>query len=112
VHQWIGYVDDLLFSQELLFLNSFCRSPQVAFRSTSVVAQQEAAKAGLGIAVLPLYMAEQDKALVRVLPAETIQRSYWISTRRELHKSVRLRVVWDFLLQLCREEQGTLLGSN
>lgn len=112
LHQWIGYVDDLLFSQELLFLNSFCRSPQVAFRSTSVVAQQEAAKAGLGIAVLPLYMAEQDKALVRVLPAETIQRSYWISTRRELHKSVRLRVVWDFFLQLCREEQGTLLGGN
>lgn len=112
VHQWIGYVDDLLFSQELLFLNSFCRSPQVAFRSTSVVAQQEAAKAGLGIAVLPLFMAEQDQALVRVLPAETIQRSYWISTRRELHKSVRLRVVWDFLLQLCREEQGLLLGVN
>ena len=47
--------------------------------------------------------------LVRVLPGETIQRSYWISTRRELHKSVRLRVVWDFLLELCREEQGVLL---
>ncbi len=110
-HRWIGYVDDLLFSQELLMLNSFCRNPVVAFRSTSVLAQQEAACIGLGIAVLPVYMAAQDPRLVRVLPDETIQRSYWISTRRELHKSVRLRVVWDFLLQLCADQQATLLAT-
>ncbi|MCU1754658.1 LysR family transcriptional regulator [Pseudomonas helleri] len=108
-HFWIGYVDDLLFSEELLFINHFCRNPTVTFRSTSVIAQQQAARAGLGIAVLPNYMASQDPELVRVLPEESVQRSYWISTRRELHKSVRLRVVWDFLLELCREEQGVLL---
>jgi len=109
-HNWIGYVDDLLFSEELLFLNNFCRTPNVIFRSTSVIAQQQAARAGLGIAVLPNYMARNDPQLVRVLPEETIQRSYWISTRRELHKSVRLRVVWDFLLALCASEQGVLLA--
>lgn len=109
-HYWIGYVDDLLFSQELLFLNNFCRTPTVTFRSTSVIAQQQAARAGLGIAVLPNYMASNDPELVRVLPEESVQRSYWISTRRELHKSVRLRVVWDFLLELCQEEQGVLLA--
>lgn len=36
-HAWIGYVDDLLFSQELMFLNS-CRNPRVVFHSTSVIA--------------------------------------------------------------------------
>lgn len=110
-HSWIGYVDDLLFSQELLFLNSFCRAPNVVFRSTSVIAQQTAARAGLGIAVLPNYMARHDSTLVRVLPGETIQRSYWICTRRELHKSVRLRVVWDYLLALCAAEQSELLAQ-
>jgi DNA-binding transcriptional LysR family regulator len=94
----------------LLLLNSFCRNPVVAFRSTSVLAQQEAARIGLGIAVLPVYMAASDPRLVRVLPTETLQRSYWISTRRELHKSVRLRVVWDFLLQMCASEQAVLLA--
>ncbi|AMB86256.1 LysR family transcriptional regulator [Pseudomonas agarici] len=110
-HQWIGYVDDLLFSQELLFLDHFCRSPNVTLRSTSVIAQQIAARAGLGIAVLPNYMAKDDPQLVRILPQETIQRSYWMSTRRELHKSVRLRVVWDFLLELCAKEQEILLAE-
>lgn len=110
-HTWIGYVDDLIFSQELLFLNSFCRTPNVVFRSTSVIAQQQAARAGLGIAVLPNYMARHDPELVRVLPGETIQRSYWICTRRELHRSVRLRVVWDYLLKLCAEQQHQLLAQ-
>lgn len=109
-HAWIGYVDDLLFSQELMFLNSFCRNPRVVFHSTSVIAQQEAARSGLGIAVLPCYMAESDPDLVALLPDESIERSYWISTRRELHKSVRLRVVWDYVVGLCEAEQGLLLN--
>jgi DNA-binding transcriptional LysR family regulator len=109
-HAWIGYVDDLLFSQELMFLNSFCRSPRVVFHSTSVIAQQEAARSGLGIAVLPCYMAASDPDLVALLPDDSIERSYWISTRRELHKSVRLRVVWDYVVGLCEAEQGLLRG--
>ena len=109
-HSWIGYVDDLLFSQELMFLNSFCRNPRVVFHSTSVIAQQQAARSGLGIAVLPCYMASADPDLVPLLPEESIERTYWISTRRELHKSVRLRVVWDYVVGLCEAEQGLLLG--
>jgi DNA-binding transcriptional LysR family regulator len=111
-HAWIGYVDDLLFSQELMFLNSFCRNPQVVFHSTSVIAQQQAARAGLGIAVLPCYMASADPGLVPLFPDESILRSYWMSTRRELHKSVRLRVMWDYVVELCEREQDLLLGPN
>jgi DNA-binding transcriptional LysR family regulator len=111
-HAWIGYVDDLLFSQELMFLSSFCRNPQVVFHSTSVIAQQQAARSGLGIAVLPCYMASADPELVPLLPDESIQRSYWISTRRELHKSVRLRVLWDYVVELCEREQNLLLGPD
>ena len=95
-----------------MFLNSFCRNPQVVFHSTSVIAQQQAARAGLGIAVLPCYMASDDPALVPLLPQESILRSYWISTRRELHKSVRLRVMWDYVVELCEREQELLLGPN
>jgi DNA-binding transcriptional LysR family regulator len=56
-------------------------------------------------------MASADPDLVPLLPDESIQRSYWISTRRELHKSVRLRVMWDYVVELCEREQGVLLGA-
>jgi len=48
---------------------------------------------------------------VPLLPGEGIQRSYWISSRRELHKSVRLRVLWDYVVELCAREQPLLLGG-
>lgn len=111
-HAWIDYVDDLLFSQELKFLSSFCRNPKVVFHSTSVIAQHQAARSGLGIAVLPCFMASADPELVALLPGEGIMRSYWISSRRELHKSVRLRVLWDYVVELCAREQGLLLGES
>ncbi|MFV3304064.1 LysR family transcriptional regulator [Pseudomonas sp. NY15181] len=111
-HPWIGYVDDLLFSQELLFHHSFCRHPQVVFRSTSVVAQQQAAHSGIGIAILPQYMGLNDPLLVPVLPEEFIEREYWMCTRRELHRSVRLRLVWDFLVEVCGREQGILVEGK
>jgi len=111
-HAWIDYVDDLLFSQELKLLSSFCRNPKVVFHSTSVIAQHQAARSGLGIAVLPCFMAASDPDLVSLLPGEWIQRSYWISSRRELHKSVRLRVLWDYVVELCAREQPLLLGES
>ncbi|WP_408004446.1 hypothetical protein [Pseudomonas schmalbachii] len=30
----------------------------------------------------------------------------------ELHRSGRLRLVWDFLLELCAREQGLLLNAE
>jgi hypothetical protein len=35
------------------------------------------------------------------LPEEFIEREYGMCTRRELHRSVRLRLVWDFLVEVC-----------
>ncbi|MEM8120096.1 LysR substrate-binding domain-containing protein, partial [Morganella morganii] len=67
---------------------------------------------GIGLAILPHFMGSRDPLLVSVLPEESIQREYWMSTRRELHRSVRLRVVWDFLVELCQREREVLLGPS
>jgi len=56
-------------------------------------------------------LAASDPDLVALLPDESIERSYWISTRRELHKSVRLRVVWDYVVGLCEGERELLMGQ-
>lgn len=110
--QWIGYVDDLLFTQELSLLTHFCRHPRVVFTSTSVIAQQQAAQSGLGLAVLPRYMGDLDPLLRPVLPELSIERHYWMCTRRDLHHSVRLRIVWDYLMELCTHHSPLLRGAE
>jgi len=108
-HPILGYVDDLLFSRELMFHQGLCRNPSLRLRSTSVVAQQQAALAGGGIAVLPYFMTHDDARLVQLLPDIRIVRSYWISGRSDIRRTLRFRVVWDFLVELCQRRQDLLL---
>ena len=67
-HTFISYVDDLLFSKELQYLDELYRPEHFALRSTSIIAQYRAVAAGAGIAVLPAFIAEPDKTLRSVLP--------------------------------------------
>ena len=64
-HPIVGYVDDLLFSRELMFHRGLCRNPLIHLRCTSVVGQQQAALADGGIAVLPYYLTYDDARLRR-----------------------------------------------
>lgn len=108
-HAILGYVDDLLFSRELMFHQGLCRQPVLPLRSTSVVAQWQAAIEGGGIAVLPCYMVQNKQTLNTVLPGFHLTRSYWISARRDIRKTLRYRVVWDFLVELCQQQREQLL---
>ena len=51
---FISYVDDLLFSKELSYLDEICKPKQISFRSTSIQSQLQAARSGLGVAILPV----------------------------------------------------------
>ena len=84
---FISYIDDLLFSKELSYLEDICRPQRIAFRSTSIQAQLQAALSGLGIAILPSFMAEPEAGLVPVLKEEIeIIRSFWMIMPNEYRK--------------------------
>jgi hypothetical protein len=85
-----------------MFLNSFCRNPKVVFHSTSVIAQQQAARSGWGSRCCRATWPRRS-GLVALLPEESIQRSYWISTRASC-TSRWLRVLWDYVVELCARQ--------
>ena len=110
-HVFISYVDDLLFSKELHYLEELHRPDSFSLRSTSVLAQYQAAAAGGGIAVLPAFLAEQDTRLVRVLRGEaSFTRTFWISMPEENKHIARMKAVWDFLRETAEAQQGVLLA--
>ena len=95
---FISYVDDLLFSKELSYLDEICKPKQISFRSTSIQSQLQAARSGLGVAVLPSFMANQDSGLTEILPHEIeIIRSFWMIMPNEFKKIERMNLVWDCL---------------
>ncbi len=109
-HAFISYVDDLLFTKELQFLDQLYQPERFAFRSTSITAQYEAVRAGAGLAVLPAFLADRDPVLARVLPQEArFTRTFWMSMPAEGKHLARMQAVWGFLKETVVRE-GTRLA--
>ena len=112
-HTFISYVDDLLFSKELQYLHELHRPDAFALRSTSILAQHQAARAGTGIAVLPVFLAAGDSELQRLLPDEAcFTRTFWMSMPTEMKTDARIQAVWRFLRETAEAQRPTLLASS
>jgi DNA-binding transcriptional LysR family regulator len=109
-HRVIGYIDDLLFDQDLRFMEEFCPGLTVNFRSSTVVAQVQALAAGGGIGVIPYFMAHTEPALVPVLPEKNIERGYWLQINPDSRQLARVRTTIDFLVSQIEAEQDLFLS--
>ncbi len=107
---FIGYVEDLLFSKELQYLDDAHRPERIALRSTSLLAQYQATRAGAGVAVLPAFVAEHDPLLQRVLPDQVrFVRRFWMSMPSENRPLPRMKAVWDSIRSTVEAHPGLLL---
>ncbi|RZL88266.1 MAG: LysR family transcriptional regulator [Variovorax sp.] len=112
-HTFISYVDDLLFSKELQYLDELYRPDSFALRSTSILAQHLATAAGAGIAVLPAFIAERDPSLRRVLPGEAnFTRTFWMSVPAETKHLARMQATWNFLRETVEAQRALLLPQD
>ncbi|SFR67810.1 transcriptional regulator, LysR family [Marinobacter daqiaonensis] len=110
-HRFVSYVDDLVFSRELLFLDEIASSGDVSIRSTSVLAQQEAIATGAGIGILPAFSADIDSRLQVVMPEQIrFVRTFWMLMPEELRHIARMRVTWDFLREMAERNRGQLMA--
>jgi DNA-binding transcriptional LysR family regulator len=70
------------------------------------MAQAAAARAGVGIAPLPHFLAGLDPSLVRVpFPSAPPPRELWLLSRPNSDRIERLRVVKEWLVALFRAER-------
>ncbi|QXL85820.1 LysR family transcriptional regulator [Comamonas sp. NLF-1-9] len=108
-HEFVNYVDDLLFSKELQFLEEVFPPERFTLRSTSIMAQYQAVRAGAGLAVLPAFLADRDTSLTRVLPREArFTRTFWMSMPAEGKHQARIQAVWEFLKQVGQSQAARL----
>ena len=97
-HRFIGYIDEMLFDQELQFMEEISEGLSVHFRSSTVVAQMNAAVAGVGIGAIPYFMAHGESGLLPILPELCISRSYWLQVNPDSRQLARVRTTIDFLV--------------
>lgn len=84
---------------------------RINFRSNSLVNQLMAARAGLGIALLPCYLGDRDDGVRRISGALTdLSSELWIVTHQDLKNTARIRaflgVIGDAVVAARRDFEG------
>lgn len=111
--RWIDYVDDLLFTDQQVSLRKWLPSARSFLRSTSVIAQFQAARSGLGIALLPCFLASREPGLVPVLPdVVDVTRDFWLVAPAERRELARIKALWDYLRRVTELNQDFLMGQS
>lgn len=112
-HVFVGYIDDLLAINAVRWLDEVVTAPTISFHSNSVIAQCNAAVSGLGIALLPTFVAAGVAGLQHILPDEiSVYREVWVSVRTEQSHLSRIKSVTQFLKYIFARDADFLSGKT
>lgn len=69
------------------------------YRTSSLVNQLVAAKASIGLALLPCYLADRETGLTRAMPSPIadLEGELWIVTHADLKRTARVRAFFDLV---------------
>jgi len=98
---FVGYDDGLPDIPETRWIAEHAAGNPVRFRSSSLMAQCMAARAGVGMALLPGYLVAPELQTVDATPQ--LEREMWAVFHRDLKAVPRLRAVLEWLQACCRE---------
>jgi DNA-binding transcriptional LysR family regulator len=108
-HTFVDYVEDLIAIQPVHWLLDVLDPTNVAFRSSSMHAQQQAVASGAGIGLLPLFSAKGDRRLIPVLPDQVkVYRDVFHSVHEDLQFMARVRTVSRHLVHVFERDDAFL----
>ncbi len=107
----IGPPEELSTGPEALWFARLARGARPALRVDGALAQLAAVKTGLGLALLPCFLADPERLTRLTAPAACPTRELWLAVHRDLRNMPRLRSAIDFLTTLTRQERTTLTGG-
>lgn len=111
-HDFIGFDETYQPIDETRWLTQHSKGARFVFKSNSVRTMLSAALAGMGLVLLPCYVAEGFASLVRLLPpSKVVRRELWLVLHKDLRHSARIRALSEFLLQETRKHSAVLAGS-
>ena len=95
---WLGPDDTLAHLGLARWLKARVPAARVVYRASSLLALREAARAGLGVAPLPCYLAGADPGLRQLgAPQPGMASTLWLITHPDLRRSARVRAFLDFM---------------
>jgi len=107
---FVGYVDDMIYSSELRYLDEIGPNIRPVLSSSSIRAQRAIIESGGGVGILPAFMAQN---LTRILRDEvSLTRRFWLGVFKDNQDTVRMRAVRTWINELALENRSRLVPST
>ena len=109
---FIGFDDSLASAPQERWLARLAPDRRVVFRSNSTASLQVAARLGVGVAMLPCYLAEPDPALSRLEGPRPVDHELWLLVHGDLRRAPRVRAVIEWLDEVVEKARPALTGRE
>ena len=98
-HDLIGFEENMVKHRASQWLRQVAPQGRIVARNNSVLGLLYSAKAGVGVAALPIAIADPEPELVRVLgPVPELARIWRLLTTPELRQTPRVSAFFDFIV--------------
>jgi DNA-binding transcriptional LysR family regulator len=112
-NDWIAPDASLSHAAAARWLTAHIAPERIVHRADSLLALLQAAKAGIGMTVLPCYLGDAEPALQRVgAPLPEAAVPLWLITHPDLRQVRRVRVLSEFLWQQLRALEVVFVGDR
>jgi DNA-binding transcriptional LysR family regulator len=108
--RFLGFDDSLANVPQERWLSRLAPARQVVFRSNSTASLVVAARSGLGVALLPCYIADAEPGLVRLGGPEPVEHELWLLVHGDLRRSPRVKAVIEWIDELVARARPALVG--
>jgi DNA-binding transcriptional LysR family regulator len=107
---FLGFDDSLASVPQERWLSKLAPERRVVFRSNSTATLLAATRTGLGVALLPRYIADAEPGLVRLRGPDPVEHELWLLVHGDLRRAPRVRAVIDWLDDLVTRARPALEG--
>lgn len=109
-HSIIGFDDEIDGVPGAIWLREVGLADDVVLKTNSLGSALNAALGGMGIAVLPCLMGDDDSTLIRLFDEVVCVRPVWLVAHPDVIRAARVRAVWDYLIQVIDEDRVLISG--
>jgi DNA-binding transcriptional LysR family regulator len=111
-HDVIGFDETMARSPGAVWLDEHRAGARIAVRCNSLMSALSASIAGMGVAVLPCFLAEAEPSLRRLSDEVLAARAIWLVFHPDVAEIRRVRTVIDFVAAIVGREAATFRGDR
>jgi DNA-binding transcriptional LysR family regulator len=111
-HDIVGFDETMAKTPGALWLEGHSEGAHVVMRCNSLVAALNATIVGMGVSVVPCFLADAEPTLTRLTDAVLGRRGVWVVFHPDVAKIKRVRTVIDFIAEIVGRDLASFRGDQ